>query len=112
MIDHVNDIINIEIMTYVLGITAICWLVILKYNIHYEFLGFFKKLAGFLGLEKVKNASIQICVMCVTFWISFVLFFVLDDTEMPARVSKAFIRGLILTPFIIKLIKDQFDGSD
>jgi len=112
MIDHVKNIIDFELMLMVAGLTSMLWLIILKYSLHYEFLGAFKKIAAYLKLSSIQNASMQICVMCLTFWLAFSMFMLVDDLEFPARLSRSFMRGLVITPFILVLLKDQFNGTD
>lgn len=108
-----NDLIKLstdfQLLVFGMGLTSMVWLVILKYEIHYCFLSYFQKISSWLGF---KDFAFEICVMCITFWISFVIFFVTNEMEMPARLSSSVIRSLIVTPFIISLLKDQFIGSD
>lgn len=92
--------------------TAMAWLLILKFELHYLTLEYFKKLAGYLGLSRIEGASLEVCALCLTFWISLTIFLVTGEGNAITLWSHSILKALFVVPFVLKLIENQLYGRD
>lgn len=84
--------INIESFILVIGLVSITWRIVLKYNL-------IEKILGKL------NLNLELCVMCVTFWVTLVIYSLVDH-----EISLFYnvLRSLSATPFVIELTRKEW----
>lgn len=84
---------NITTFVMVVGAVSMIWRIALKYDL-------------VNGLLKMFKWSSEICVMCVTFWVCFAIFLIVDS-EIGLGLN--FLRAISATPFVIELTRKEWN---
>ena len=92
-------------MIVMVGLTAMAWLLMVKWNLDYTVLKMVKKIPTF------KDSSINVCMLCVTFWMAFTVSIVVSPFGLSA-IANSVIRALVVTPFVIALVKDTMRDKE
>lgn len=83
---------NIETFIIVVGLVSMIWRILIKYSLIEKM---FEKL----------NLNFELCVMCVTFWVTLVIYIWVDsEISLFYNVLRAF----SATPFIIELTRKEW----
>lgn len=84
--------INLETFVLVIGLVSMVWRVVLKYDLIEK------------TLNKL-NLNLELCVMCVTFWVTLGLYTMVDHE---ISLFYNILRSLSATPFVIELTRKEW----